>query len=216
MSPAFKRACLRFYFITDDRAPHLAPVDQVAVALAAGATCVQYRNKNFSLDAYDEVVAVRDLCRRHAVPFLVNDHILLARAVAADGVHVGQEDDGPAAARRILGPGAIVGVSVSTRRELAATDLTGCDYIGSGPVFGTRTKADAKAVRGLDGLARIVAATPLPVVAIGGIGPQNAAACLARGAAGVAVISAVSRAPDPLRAARRLAAACGCRPRSGQ
>lgn len=199
---------LRFYYITDDEAPGLPALAQVEIAIKAGATMVQYRRKAFSLDLFDEVAAIRELAKRNSVPFLVNDDVLLARAVSADGVHLGQTDESPALARRILGPDAIVGTSVSTLKELARTDLTSCDYIGTGPVFGTRTKKDAKPACGLDGLAAVVRASALPVVAIGGIDAENAPACFRRGAAGVAVISYISRAADPLQNASKLSEIC--------
>jgi thiamine-monophosphate kinase len=207
------RQALGFYFITDDSAPALSPVDQVKIAVSAGASMVQYRNKRFSPRFLDEVVEIRNICKSNAVWFIINDDILLARAVAADGVHVGQEDENPALARKILGPDAVVGVSVSTLDELQKTDLTFCDYIGVGPVFPTGTKADAKSVIGLSGLKQIVDAACLPVVAIGGINAANAAACFTYGASGVSLISALSRSKDPEKSARKLAAICGRAPR---
>ncbi|MDJ0810765.1 MAG: thiamine-phosphate kinase [Desulfobacterales bacterium] len=207
------RATLRFYFITDDRAPDLSPIDQVRAAIKGGATFIQYRRKHFSAADFAEAAAIRDLCRVNRVPFVVNDHLLLARAVDADGVHLGQDDEPPAVARQVLGPRAIIGISVSNREELGRTDLGPCDYVGSGPVFATGTKADAKPVRGLAGLKEMVDAVALPVVAIGGIDAERAPACLAQGAAGVAVISAVSRNEDAESAATRMAAACGSPPR---
>lgn len=198
---------LRYYFITDDGAAKCSPIEQVRIALDAGATMVQYRHKAFDLRFFEEVAAIRDLCLRQKVPLVVNDNILLAKAVDADGVHLGQEDDPPAMARRVLGRRAIVGLSVSNPEELARSSLEGCDYIGSGPVFGTRTKADAKPRRGLEGLKVMVNKSPLPVVAIGGITADNAKGCFDQGAAGVAVISVITRASDPASAARKLAAA---------
>ena len=199
---------LRFYFITDHAAPGRSVIDQVKAALSGGATMVQYRNKIFSPDFYQEAVAVRDLCKSNRIPFIINDDIVLAKAVHADGVHLGQSDQPPLSARKILGPDAIIGVSVSTLAELENTDLTGCDYIGAGPVYRTDTKPDAKPVIGLAGLKAVIVASPIPVVAIGGIDAANADGCFSSGAAGVAVISAVSRANDPLEAAKSLAAVC--------
>lgn len=205
---------LRFYFITDDGAPDLPPVEQVRIAIAAGATVIQYRNKAFSARFLQEVTAIRDICKCNAVPFLVNDNILLAKALGADGVHLGQDDDDPALARDILGPQAAVGLSVSSVSELEKSDLSPCDYIGAGPVFDTRTKADAKAAIGLAGLEVLIKSSLRPVVAIGGIDPANAKACFIRGAAGVAVISALTRAENPLQIALKLSSACGCQPRT--
>lgn len=200
---------LRFYVITDDRPGPLPPLEQARVALAGGATILQYRDKSWASDRLAEAVAIRELCREHGVPFIVNDHPELAVQVMADGIHVGQDDMSPRKVRDLLGPEAIVGVSVSTLEELARTDLDPCDYIGTGPVFPTGTKSDAGAALGLEGFAEIARRAGIPTVAIGGITADTAAACRAAGAAGVAVISAISRAADPLAAARILAAACG-------
>ncbi|MBS3757261.1 MAG: thiamine-phosphate kinase [Desulfobacterales bacterium] len=204
---------LRFYFITDDQAPGTSPLQQAEIAIKAGATLVQYRNKHFSINDIPEVEAIRDACRRHFVPFVINDDVLLAKAVAADGVHLGQTDTPPSVARRILGASAIIGVSVSTPAELDAADLTPCNYIGSGPVYATGTKADAKAVIGLSGLGAVVEKAPLPVVAIGGVNAQNVADCMGHGAAGGAVISGITRAEAPAQAAVGFARACGARSR---
>lgn len=215
MNPDEIRDALRFYFITDEAADDFPALDQVRLAVEAGATMVQYRNKSFSLGAYAEVEAVSRFCKDCQVPFVVNDNVLLARAVGADGVHVGQDDAPPRLVRRVMGPRAVVGVSVSTMAELEHTDLAFCDYIGTGPTFPTATKADAKAVHGLSGLRDIVNRSPLPAVAIGGIDPVNAVDCVAHGAAGVAVISCITRAGDPVEAAAAMAAACGVSARGG-
>jgi thiamine-phosphate pyrophosphorylase len=144
---------------------------------------------------------------------MINDNVLLAKAIGADGVHVGQEDAPPRLVRRIMGPQAIVGVSVSTMAELEQTDLAFCDYIGSGPTFATDTKTDAKPVHGLAGLRDIVNLSPVPTVAIGGITPSNAMDCFAHGAAGVAVISCITRADDPVATAAAMARECSVTPR---
>ena len=216
MNPDDIRDALRFYFITDDGVDGFAPLDQVRLAIAAGATMIQYRNKSFILDLFEEVETIGRLCRANRVPFLVNDNVLLAKAVGADGVHVGQDDALPRLARRVMGRRAVVGVSVSSMRELERTDLAVCDYIGTGPTFPTATKADAKAVHGLAGLRDIVNRSPIPAVAIGGIGPVNAPDCFAHGAAGVAVISCITRADSPAEAAAAMAAACGVSARKAQ
>ncbi|MFW5874771.1 MAG: thiamine phosphate synthase, partial [bacterium] len=202
----------RFYFITDDETPGLTALQQVKIAVSAGATVVQYRNKRFSPRDFPEVLEIRNFCSINRVCFIVNDDIVLARAVGADGVHLGQEDANPALARKILGNEAVIGSSVSTTEELGGTDLSRCDYIGTGPVFTTSTKADAKSVIGIDGLADVIDRATVPVVAIGGITPEKAPECFKAGASGVAVISAVTRADDPAVAAGSLAAACGLQP----
>lgn len=213
MHPEPLRQALRFYFVTDDAAAD--PLDQVRCAVAGGATLVQFRQKEFAAADFSLAREILSLCRANRVPFVVNDHLLLAKALGADGVHLGQDDEPPAAARAILGERAIVGVSVSTPDELARTDLSPCDYIGTGPVYATGTKTDTKAVIGLEGLGEMAARVPLPVVAIGGIGPSRAKHCFDHGAAGVAVISTISRAADRLAAARKMGKACGLPARQG-
>ena len=209
MNPDHTRGALRFYFITDDGVDGFPAVDQVRVAIEAGATMIQYRNKSFALDAFDEVASILRLCRQNGVRLIVNDNVLLAKAIGADGVHVGQDDAPPRLARHIMGPHATIGVSVSNLKELERTDLAFCDYIGTGPTFVTNTKLDAKPAHGLSGLRDIVNLSPVPAVAIGGIDPTNALDCFAHGAAGVAVISCITRADDPVGAAAAMASACG-------
>lgn len=204
------KKALRFYYITDDSSPTLEPLEQARIAIKAGAGTIQYRNKSFSSAYYDEAKAIRDICRCNGVCFIVNDNILLAKLLKADGVHLGQDDEPASAARRVLGPGAIIGISVSNMDELDKTDLSDCDYIGTGPVFATSTKKDAKKVIGLSGLQSVSEKSFLPVVAIGGIDALSAHSCFASGAAGVAAISSVSRASDPLSSALKLGAACSC------
>lgn len=208
-----KRA-LRFYFITDEDVPGFSSVQQVHSAIRAGATIIQYRNKSFSSRFFEDVAAIRDICKCNAVPFIINDNILLAKAVSADGVHLGQEDEDPALAKRILGMQSIVGMSVSNMDELHHTDLSSCDYIGTGPIFPTRTKKDAKKTIGLSGLNAVAMASPVPVVAIGGIDETTAASCIKQGAAGVAVISVITRAKNPFEKALQVSSACGCKPPS--
>jgi thiamine-phosphate diphosphorylase len=202
------RELLRFYFITDDGPARETPLEQVRTAIEAGATMIQYRNKHFGLHFYHEAAAILDLCHQKGVPLVINDNVLLAKAVGADGVHLGQDDEPSQLAREILGPRAIVGMSVSTLEELGHSQLEGCDYLGTGPVFATQTKKNAKPVIGLDGLKALIDQTTLPVVAIGGITAENARDCFQQGAAGVAVISSLTRAQDPVKAAEALAAVC--------
>lgn len=205
---------LRFYFITDENATTCSLVKQVEIAVLAGATMIQYRNKSFSVSNIKEVDAIRHLCRTHSVPFIVNDDILLAKAVAADGVHLGKNDAHAAVVRDVLGPDAVIGISVSHISELEKTNLSQADYIGVGPVFSTNTKADTGPVIGLTGLKKIVKKSLLPVVAIGGIDDTTAKDCFETGAFGVAVISCITRADDPESQARAIADVCGCHPRS--
>jgi thiamine-phosphate pyrophosphorylase len=139
------------------------------------------------------------------VPVIVND--CAEAALAADGLHVGQDDMDPAAARAIIGPDRLLGLSVETEAAAARVDPRLVDHVGAGPVFATATKPDHKAPVGFDGLARLCAAAPVPAVAIGGLTAAHAGPVLAAGAQGLAVVSAICAAPDPEAAARALAAA---------
>ena len=191
------------YAITDGPRPDL--LDAVAQALAGGARLLQYRDK--SADAarrHAEAVALRQLCTTHAVPLIINDDVALAQAVAADGVHLGKDDDDIAAARAVLGEDAIIGVSCYdslARARMAAR--SGAGYIAFGAFFGSPTKPLAPRAP-LD-LLRQSAALGVPRVAIGGLTPDNAASLVEAGVDYLAVISAVFGAPDVRAAARRFA-----------
>lgn len=200
---------LRLYVLIDPE--HLRgrpPADVAAAALRGGATVLQVRAKRASTHDFlaltETVLAV---ARPAGVPVVVNDRVDVAVAAGADGAHVGADDLPPRAARAILGPGAWLGCSAATAAAAVAAWEGGADHLGAGDVFGTATKLDADAPIGTAGLAAIVAATPLPVVAIGGVTAANAAAAVRAGAAGVAVISAVTLADDVEAAARALRAA---------
>jgi thiamine-phosphate pyrophosphorylase len=170
-------------------------------AIAGGATAVQLRAPELTGDSLFPLareIAAR--CRGAGVLFVVNDRVDVAASIGA-GAHVGQGDH-PETARRVLGSDAILGISVGAVDDLAIAERAGADYIGA-TVFSTATKPDAHPI-GLDGLSRIVSATSLPVVGIGGIDASNAQDVLQAGATGVAVISAVANADDPVIAVRSL------------
>ena len=162
----------------------VADLDTARQAVAAGATVVQLRVKAPT----DEVIARGRGIRPLPATFVVNDDVDAAIALAADGVHLGQNDPGAEAARAA---GLLLGRSVSTLDQALAAQA---DYLGAGPVWETPSKLDADPPLGLEGLRAICAAVDVPVVAIGGINASNAAACIEAGAAGVAVIRA---ATDP-------------------
>lgn len=181
--------------------------DVVAQAIEGGATFVQLREKGCSHEERCGLARrILPVCREHGVPFVVDDDVACALEVGADGVHVGQSDTACAAARAMLGPDAVVGVSAQTPEQARAAAEAGADYLGVGAAFPTSTKADAE-FTGVDGLARVCAATDLPVVAIGGITAANAGELASTGACGVAVVSAIFAAADPAAAARELRAA---------
>ena len=203
ISPVRWRLCV----ITDERIGRGRSHLEIAeAAIRGGADVIQLRDKGASGGRlYEVAMGLRELTRYAQVPFLVNDRLDIAMAVDADGVHLGQEDLPASAARKILGPGKILGVSAATAGEVAAAERDGADYLGVGAVFEARgTKADAGDPGGPALIERIRRQTRLPIVAIGGIDAGNARQVLKAGANAVAVISAVVAADDIERAARRL------------
>ncbi len=205
MSPRFD---LSLYLVTDpDMTAQRGVVETVAAAVAGGVTIVQLRDKTGSARAL--AAAGRALLaqlRPLGIPLLVNDRIDVAHAIGADGVHVGQEDLSPAAARAILGPRAIIGLSITSRADLPTLDAT-VDYVGLGPLFPTGTKADAAPALGETEFAALRRRILVPVVAIGGITVANTARTITAGADGIAVVSAICAAEDPRAAAATLRAA---------
>jgi thiamine-phosphate pyrophosphorylase len=171
-------------------------------AIEGGATAVQLRAPELDDQRLLQLAsAIGRMCGDAGVLFLVDDRIDVAVACEAAGAHVGQGDD-PEGARARLGPERILGVSVGSVEEAERASDLGADYLGA-TVWSTSTKPEADPI-GLEGVRRIVDATPLPVVGIGGIDQTNARAVLEAGAAGVAVISAVAAADDPVEAVREL------------
>lgn len=197
----------RTYLVTDPRlCGARGVVETVRLAVEGGVGAVQLR---------DPEASTRELCRLGdrlratldgtGVPLIVDDRVDVALAIGADGVHVGQSDLPALAAREILGDDGIVGLSVSTVAEVVeATALAVgvVDYLGVGPVLATPTKPDASAPVGLDGTRHLVAAAGhLPCIAIGGIDAANVEEVRSTGVVGVAVVSAICAADDPVAAA---------------
>ncbi|WP_256545261.1 thiamine phosphate synthase [Halobellus inordinatus] len=199
---------LQTYLVTQgDRAAGRSTVEVVDAAIEGGIDVVQLREKHASArQRYELGQAVRERTRDAGVPFLVNDRVDLAAALDADGVHLGDDDLPVAAARDVLGSAAIVGRSVSTPAAARDAEQAGADYLGVGAVYGTDTKDvdDASAEIGTETVAAIADAVDVPVVGIGGITPENAAPVVEAGAAGVAVVSAITAAADPEAATRQL------------
>jgi thiamine-phosphate pyrophosphorylase len=179
-----------------------------------GATLVQLRDKHGETRALvDEARAIKKALAPFDVQFVVNDRVDVALAAGADGVHLGQDDMAVADARRLLGPGAIIGLSVKNTGEAEAAPIDLIDYVGSGGVYVTLSKEQKNPPIGPEGLGRIIAVLKrragernkqLPVCGIAGIDASNAGAVIGAGAEGVAVISALSLSPDPAAAARAL------------
>jgi thiamine-phosphate pyrophosphorylase len=186
------------------------PVELARCVAQGGATLVQLRDKGSHTRAViEQARAIKAALAPFAVAFVVNDRVDVALAAGADGVHVGPDDIAAADARALLGPNAIIGLSVKTVAAAEEAPVELIDYAGVGGVYATLSKAQSGAPIGPQGLAAVAATLrrrvpKLPVVGIAGIDADNAGAVIAAGADGIAVISALSRCPDPAAAARRL------------
>ena len=180
----------------------------VAAAVKGGVTLVQLREKTASTRAFIEQARVlKRLLAPLRVPLLINDRIDVALAADADGAHVGQQDMPVALARQLLGPAAIIGLSITELGQVRDRDVELADYLGVGPIFAQSTKLDATPPLGLDGLAEVRRASSKPIVAIGGVSAANADAVRSAGADGIAVVSAIMGADDPRAAAAALVSA---------
>lgn len=181
------------------------PVWVADQALTGGVTMLQLRWKDAPDDEYASMARkLGAIAHRYGAAFIVNDRPAVAATVRADGVHVGQSDMSPAAARALLGPAAIIGLSIENPGQLAACDFSVVDYLGAGPIFPTLTKADAAPALGTAGLAEIRSLSRLPLIAIGGVGPKNASLLRQAGADGLAVVSTICAAENPQAAARAI------------
>lgn len=179
-----------YYFITDSGLSRAGNVSDVKQAEACGVRVVQYRNKNAeTLEMYKEALKLREICRNAA--FLINDRIDIAVAVDADGVHLGQSDMPYRAARKMLGPDKIIGITVHNLSEALEAQVLGADYLGVSPIFSTKTKADAGKASGIVLIEEIRERVDIPLIAIGGINLANAPEVVKAGADGVCAISAV-------------------------
>jgi len=204
---------LRLYALVDPEVAGGRALADLARLVAAGAaTLVQLRDKKRDTRAMiDAARAAHAALRAAGIPLLINDRVDVALAIGAEGVHVGQQDMRAEEARRLLGPAALIGLTISSIAEAEAAPLDAIDYAGVGGVYATGSKVDAKPPIGVAGLARIVEALrrrapDMPVCGISGITAANAANVIAAGADGVSVISALSLTPDPAAATRDLRA----------
>jgi thiamine-phosphate pyrophosphorylase len=194
----------RLYLVTDrQQTADRSLLDVVRAALEGGVRAVQLREKDLEGRALYQLAAqLRELTARYQARLLINDRLDVALAVEADGVHLGQTSFPVAVARQLLGPDKLIGVSTHNPEEIAAA--AEADFLVFGPVYATPSKAKYGEPQGLIRLRQAVAQSPIPLLAIGGITVERAAAVLSAGAHGIAVISALSAAPDPARAASAL------------
>lgn len=207
---------LKLYAITDRQWLRGASLSEhVKLAIEGGATMIQIRDKDILStdsdaglkDEYSEALEIKRICHEHKVPLIINDNVQFAIDIDADGVHLGQDDMNPAEARKLLGADKIIGVTAKTVEQAKKAQADGADYLGSGAVFGSTTKLNAKPMT-KELLREITAAVDIPVVAIGGINADNAATLKGTGIAGIAVVGAIFASADIKAAARELAEIC--------
>jgi thiamine-phosphate pyrophosphorylase len=196
----------RLHVLTDARGGPEA-LEVVAAAVAAGAPVVQVRHKDCTdRELYDFAARVVELCAGSSTRCLVNDRVDVALAVGAAGTHLGAEDLPLAAARRLAGPGHLLGGTARNPEQARRLVAEGADYLGVGPAYRTTTKSGLPDPLGPDGVGAVARAVEVPVIAIGGVTAERVGELQAAGAWGVAVVDAVSGAADPAAATRRLLA----------
>lgn len=191
----------RLYLVTDraivcNTHPHLSINTAIEQALRGGVTMVQLREKTLnSKDFFEQALTVKQVCQTYNTPLLINDRVDIALAVDADGVHIGQQDLPADVVRDLIGANKILGVTAKTVDQAQRAEQQGADYLGVGAVFGTTTKADAKAIT-MEKLRAICQAVTIPVVAIGGITAENVSKLENTGIKGVAVVAGILGQPN--------------------
>lgn len=181
-----------YYFITDSKLSRAGNMSDVLSAVSCGVEVVQYRNKNAETrQMYEEAALLGKICLDFDTIFLINDRVDIALAAEADGVHLGQSDMPCLAARKLLGPEKIIGVTVHNLAEALQAESIGADYLGVSPIFQTATKTDAGKPAGISLIEEIRAQVDIPLIAIGGINHSNASEVVRAGADGLCAISCV-------------------------
>lgn len=190
---------LALYLVTDpDLCGKFGLIETVQAAVAGGVSIVQLRDKHATTaQLISQAKALQPILASHNVPLIINDDVEAAIACDADGIHVGQDDLDVVRVRQQVGPDKIVGLSVETVEAALQVDAGIVDYVGISPIFATQTKGDHKPPVGFDGLEAIVASSPVPSVAIGGLNAGHCKAVFASGAVGIAVVSAICGKDDP-------------------
>lgn len=179
-----------YYFITDSALSRAGNASDVMQAVECGVGVVQYRSKGADTrKMYEEAIQLRKICRDPL--FLINDRVDIALSSGADGVHLGQDDMPCRAARRLLGPDKIIGITVHNLAEAQEAQNLGADYLGISPIFKTATKPDAGKPAGIALIEEIRRQVDIPLIAIGGIDHSNAPAVVRAGADGLCAISCV-------------------------
>ncbi len=194
------------YLVTDRMLSKGRPTEFIVEqAVKGGVTMVQLREKKgTSLEFVEQALRIKKILASFHVPLIINDRLDVALAVDADGLHIGQEDMPYDIARRILGKDKIIGLSVETVEQAEKANRLDVDYIGLSPIFVTDTKPELANQLGLEGIRKIASVSNHYIVAIGGMKAKNAAGVLRAGANGIAVVSGIVSADDPLEAAREI------------
>lgn len=195
-----------FYLVLDDSLCHPEKMPAMMHSLySCGITCVQLRMKNSPADMIAKTGEILlSLLRQKNIPLLLNDHVEIAHAIDADGVHIGQQDTSYEYARQLLGSNKIIGLSIENFAQAQTCQHMHVDYYGVGPIYQTTTKKDAAPPLGIAKLHCITQLLAKPVVAIGGISATNVTSVLQTGVAGAAIVSAVLAATNPVQAASEL------------
>jgi thiamine-phosphate pyrophosphorylase len=195
----------RLYLVTDERQDLATLKSVVKGAIAGGVTMIQVRKKQGDIRCFIEIaLAVKTILKGSGVPLIINDRVDVALAIDADGVHLGQSDMPANTARRLLGKDKILGLSIESEMQLIEAESLPVDYLGLSAIFATATKTNIKKQWGIEGLAKAVAQSSFPIVAIGGINMANLEAVIATGVDGVALVSAICHARSPKNAARKV------------
>lgn len=199
------KSILRLYAVTDRSwLDGRALEDDIEKSLKGGVTLVQLREKNMVADdIIKSAVRIKNVCKKYGVPLIINDNVDAVIGADADGVHLGQSDMSISEARKILGKNKIIGATAKTVEQAQKAEHEGADYLGSGAIFGTTTKGDAKKMD-METLKSITQSVKIPVVAIGGITGENILELRGTGIAGVAVVSGIFAQNDIEKAAEDL------------
>lgn len=199
-----KNIDLSLYLVTDKSENEEKFLKTIENAILGGVTLVQIREKTAdTLDFYNLSLKVKEITTKYNIPLIINDRVDIALAIDADGVHVGQNDMPCEVTRKLIGKNKILGVSATTVEEAKKAEKDGADYIGTGAIFPTSTKDDAKSVTKKE-LIEIVESINIPVVAIGGITKENASELKDTGIKGLSVVSAIMSADNPKKASEEL------------
>ncbi len=202
------RRLLNVYFIMGSNNCQNKPTFVLEQAIKGGLTLFQFREKGSGAltgdEKYQLAKQLQTICKENQIPFIVNDDVELAVALDADGIHIGQDDETAEEVRKKIGD-KILGVSTHSLEEVEKAIAEGADYVGIGPIYSTTTKEDAKTAQGTDLIKEVRnKGINIPIVGIGGIKAENASPVIEHGGNGVAVISVISLAEDPLESARKL------------